>query len=68
LIACHDLLLITSHPAKDDITAVVRAAVAHGVRSIISTHPFFKVTGMSIQEQQTLVDLYRLLIGGEPEH
>ena len=68
LIASHDLVLATSHLSKDEITAVVRAAVAHGVRRIIITHPFFKVTDMSIQEQQTLVDLHRQLTGGEPEH
>ena len=66
-IARNDLVLATSHLSKDEITAVVQAAVAHGVRRIIITHPFFKVTDMSIQEQQDLVDLHRQLTGGREE-
>ena len=67
-IAENDLVLATSHLSKDEITAVVRAAVAHGVGRIIITHPFFKVTDMSIQEQQVLVDLHRQLTGGQQDH
>ena len=67
-IASNDLVLATSHLSKDEITAVVRAAVSHGVQRIIVTHPFFKVTDMSVQEQQALVDLHQRLIGGRQEH
>ncbi|PKB68874.1 MAG: hypothetical protein BZY81_00265 [SAR202 cluster bacterium Io17-Chloro-G4] len=67
-IASNDLVLATSHLSKDEITAVVRAAVAHGVQRIIITHPFFKVTDMTVQEQQILVDMHRQLTGGGQEH
>ena len=62
-IASNDLVLATSHLSKDEITAVVRAAVDHGVQRIIVTHPFFKVTDMSVQEQQALVHLHQQLTG-----
>ena len=67
-IASNDLVLATSHLSKDEITAVVEAAVAHGVQRIIITHPFFKVTDMSVQEQQVLVDLHQHLTGGRQEY
>ena len=67
-IAKNDLVLATSHLSKDEITAVVRAAVAQGVQRIIVTHPFFKVTDMSVQEQQALVDLHNQLTVGRPEN
>ena len=67
-IAKNDLVLATSHLSKDEITAVVRAAVAQGVQRIIVTHPFFKVTDMSVQEQQALVDLHGQLTAGRPEN
>ena len=67
-IASNDLVLATSHLSKDEITAVVEAGVAHGVQRIIITHPFFKVTDMSVQEQQVLVDLHQHLTGGQQEY
>ncbi len=67
-IADNDLVLATNPLSKDEITAVVQAAVSHGVERIIITHPFFKVTDMSVQEQQSLVDMHRELTQGRQEY
>jgi hypothetical protein len=41
VIATHDLVLATGHLSRDEIFAVVDAAVAAGVKTIVITHPEF---------------------------
>ncbi len=68
LIATEDLVLATGHLSREEIFVLVPAAVAQGVRRIIVTHPFYKVTDMSLWEQQELVDMHTQLAGGRQEY
>jgi hypothetical protein len=56
LIAEHDLVLATSHLARDEIFAVVDAASRAGVTRIIVTHPEFPSQNLSARDQVALAE------------
>lgn len=60
-IATHDMVLATGHLARDEIFAVVDAAVAAGIRQIVITHPEFPAQSLSVEDQLALVDRGALL-------
>jgi Family of unknown function (DUF6282) len=60
-IARHDLLLATGHISRDEIFAVVDAALEAGVRDIVITHPEFPAQNVSIEDQVALVERGALL-------
>jgi hypothetical protein len=53
-IAHHGLLLATGHLARDEIFAVVDAALKNGVRQIVITHPEFPAQSLSVEDQRAL--------------
>ncbi|MCX7786144.1 MAG: DUF6282 family protein [Spirochaetes bacterium] len=53
-IAKHDMILATAHLGRDEIFAVVDAAVEIGVRRIIVTHPEFPSQNLSLDDQLKL--------------
>jgi hypothetical protein len=55
LVAAHDLVLATGHLGRDEIFAVVTAAVDAGVRRVIVTHPEFPMQNLSVDDQLKLV-------------
>lgn len=55
-IAKHDLILATAHLSRDEIFAVVDAAVAVGVQRITITHPEFPTQNLSPQDQAALAE------------
>jgi hypothetical protein len=55
-IARHDITLATGHLSRDEIMAVVDAAVADGVSRIIVTHPEFTSQRLSATDQRELAD------------
>ena len=56
MIARHDLVLATGHLSRDEIFAVVDAAVAAGVRTIVVTHPEFPSQRISPADQRALAE------------
>ena len=54
LIAEADVILATGHLSVPEITAVVDAAVAAGVRKILVNHPELWLIGMSLDDQRAL--------------
>jgi hypothetical protein len=60
-IARHGLLLATGHLDRDEIFAVVDAAVEEGVRDIVITHPDFPAESLSFEDQNELADKGALL-------
>lgn len=60
-IARHDLVLATGHLGRDEIFAVVDAAVAEGVRRILITHPEFTSQRLSAADQKSLAERGALL-------
>lgn len=61
LIAEHDLVLATSHLARNEIFAVVDAAFQAGVDRIIITHPEFPSQDLSPEDQVALAERGALL-------
>jgi hypothetical protein len=61
LIAEHDLVLATSHLARDEIFAVVDAASQAGVSRIIVTHPEFPSQNLPPDDQAALAERGALL-------
>ena len=55
VVADHGMQLATGHLSRDEIFAVVDAAVEHGVRDIVVTHPDFPSQSLSIDDQLGLV-------------
>ena len=53
-IAAHDLVLATGHLDRDEIFAVVEAALVEGVRQIIVTHPDYPAENLSAEDQAAL--------------
>ena len=53
-VARNGLLLATGHLARDEIFAVVDAAVDEGVEDIVITHPDFPAQSLSFDDQRTL--------------
>jgi hypothetical protein len=50
-IARHDLLLATGHLGRDEIFAVVDAAIEEGVKDIVVTHPEFPSQDLNTEDQ-----------------
>jgi hypothetical protein len=53
-VAHHGLLLATGHLARDEIFAVVDAALEQGVGEIVITHPEFPAQDLSVADQTAL--------------
>jgi Family of unknown function (DUF6282) len=60
-IAHHDLLLATGHLARDEIFAVVDAALEAGIAQIVITHPEFPAQSLSVDDQTALASRGALL-------
>jgi hypothetical protein len=56
VIAAHDLVLATGHLSRDEIFAVVDAALTHGVKRIVITHPEFPSQNISGRDQAALAE------------
>ena len=54
MIARHNMLLATGHLSRDEIFAVVDAALEAGVRDIVITHPEFPSQDLSVEDQRRL--------------
>jgi hypothetical protein len=54
VIAAHDLVLATGHLARDEIFAVVEAAVTADVKTIVVTHPEFPSQRIAPADQRAL--------------
>jgi Family of unknown function (DUF6282) len=54
MIARHNMLLATGHLSRDEIFAVVDAALEEGVRDIVITHPEFPSQDLSVEDQREL--------------
>jgi hypothetical protein len=61
MIARHNMLLATGHLSRDEIFAVVDAALESGVRDIVITHPEFPSQDLSVEDQRALADRGALL-------
>jgi hypothetical protein len=61
MIARHNMLLATGHLSRDEIFAVVDAALEEGVRDIVITHPEFPSQDLSVDDQKALADKGALL-------
>jgi hypothetical protein len=61
MIARHNMLLATGHLSRDEIFAVVDAALESGVRDIVITHPEFPSQDLSVEDQKALADKGALL-------
>ena len=61
MIARHNMLLATGHLSRDEIFAVVDAALEEGVRDIVITHPEFPSQDLSVDDQRALADKGALL-------
>jgi hypothetical protein len=54
MIARHGMVLATGHLARDEIFAVVDAAVEAGIETIVVTHPEFPSQNLSVEDQTAL--------------
>jgi hypothetical protein len=61
MIARHNMLLATGHLSRDEIFAVVEAALEEGIRDIVVTHPEFPSQDLSAGDQKALADKGALL-------
>jgi len=61
MIARHKMCLATGHLGRDEICAVVDAAVDAGVETIVITHPEFPSQDLSVEDQNALADKGALL-------
>jgi hypothetical protein len=61
MIARHRMVLATGHLSRDEIFAVVDAAVDAGVETIVVTHPEFPSQDLSVEDQRTLAERGALL-------
>jgi hypothetical protein len=60
-VARHGLLLATGHLSRDEIFAVVEAALEEGVEAIVITHPEFPSQSVSVDDQRALAERGALL-------
>jgi Family of unknown function (DUF6282) len=60
-IAHHGMVLATGHLARDEIFAVVDAALEAGVGQIVVTHPEFPAQNLALHDQQALAERGALL-------
>jgi hypothetical protein len=61
MIARHKMVLATGHLSRDEIFAVVDAALEEGVRDIVVTHPEFPSQDLNVDDQKALADRGALL-------
>jgi hypothetical protein len=61
LVARHGLVLATGHLSRDEIFAVVDAALAAGVQDVVVTHPEFPAQDLSEADQVALAERGALL-------
>ena len=61
VVARHNLVLATGHLSGGEITAVVRAAAAEGVRRVVVTHPEFTSQRLPVAQQRDLAEAGALL-------
>ncbi|HUB04680.1 MAG TPA: DUF6282 family protein [Solirubrobacteraceae bacterium] len=61
MIARHKMCLATGHLSRDEIFAVVDAAVDAGVETIVVTHPEFPSQDLTVEDQNALADKGALL-------
>jgi hypothetical protein len=61
MIARHRIVLATGHLSRDEIFAVVDAAVAENVADIVITHPEFPSQDLSVDDQRRLAERGALL-------
>jgi Family of unknown function (DUF6282) len=61
MIARHNLLLATGHLGRDEIFAVLDAAIDAGVKDIVITHPEFPSQDLCIDDQKALAERGALL-------
>jgi alkanesulfonate monooxygenase SsuD/methylene tetrahydromethanopterin reductase-like flavin-dependent oxidoreductase (luciferase family) len=61
MIARHGMLLATGHLSRNEIFAVVDAALEEGVTDIVITHPEFPSQDLSVEEQRALAERGALL-------
>jgi Family of unknown function (DUF6282) len=61
MIARHEMLLATGHLSRDEIFAVVEAAIEAGVQDIVVTHPEFPSQDLSVDDQRELAERGALL-------
>jgi Family of unknown function (DUF6282) len=61
MIARHGMLLATGHLARQEIFAVVDAALAEGVHEIVITHPEFPSQNLAVEDQRALAERGALL-------
>ncbi len=54
MIARHGMVLATGHLGRDEIFAVVDAALEEGVEEIVVTHPEFPSQNVSVEDQRAL--------------
>lgn len=57
----HDMVVATGHLGRDEIFAVVEAAVARGLERIVITHPEFPTQRLGSEEQAQLADMGALV-------
>jgi Family of unknown function (DUF6282) len=60
-IAHHRMVLATGHLGRDEIFAVVDAAIEEGVREIVITHPEFPAQNLTVADQRALAERGALL-------
>jgi hypothetical protein len=61
MIARHGMLLATGHLGRDEIFAVVDAALEEGVQEIVITHPEFPSQSLGVEDQRALAERGALL-------
>jgi len=61
MIARHGMLLATGHLSRNEIFAVVDAALEEGVTDIVITHPEFPSQDLSVEDQRALAERGALL-------
>lgn len=61
VIARHGMVLATGHLGREEIFAVVDAALEQGVSEIVITHPEFPSQNLSVEDQQALAERGALL-------
>ena len=61
MIARHGMLLATGHLSRDEIFAVVDAALEEGVVDIVITHPEFPSQDLAVEDQRALAERGALL-------
>ena len=61
MIARHGMVLATGHLSRDEIFAVVDAALESGVETIVVTHPEFPSQDLGVEDQKALAERGALL-------